>query len=225
MSETTIPQVIPIPNKRFPDITGQVFDRLTVIGYVGTRRRPPKTFTQWLCLCECGAHIVRDGSRLRSGEATSCGCKKIEHIRGMGQKKRTHGMTGTTEYRIWTGMKNRCQNPNEPAYNDYGGRGIRVCERWQHFESFFADMGARPSRKHTLDRTNNDGDYTPENCRWASKGEQANNRRSSRLVTHSGVTHTVAEWARIANMDYFLLTRRLFRQGWTVERALTTPAT
>jgi hypothetical protein len=127
-------------------------------------------------------------------------------------------------YSIWCGMKNRCYNRNEPTYPYYGGRGITVCEDWRlSFAFFWADMGPRPSPRHSLDRIDNDGPYSPDNCRWATRSEQSGNRRNNITLTHNGETTFAKEWARRVGLSYETLLHRLDR-GWSAERALTTPA-
>lgn len=132
-------------------------------------------------------------------------------------------MKGTSTYNVWCSMRQRCDNPNNQRYADYGGRGIKVCERWQKFENFLADMGARPKYPaHTLERRDNDGDYTPGNCRWATYEEQQNNKRNNHRLTYQGETMTVAEWARKLGVRDQLLRVRLHR-GWDLERVLSPP--
>jgi hypothetical protein len=131
----------------------------------------------------------------------------------------------TPEWTAWTRMKTRCLNPGHPAFKDYGGRGITVCERWMTFENFIADMGRRPSNKHSIDRINNDGNYEPSNCRWATRKEQANNRRSSRFLTFEGRTLSCSEWC-IELSDLNLTSQHIYQRlqmGWSPERILTTP--
>lgn len=127
-----------------------------------------------LVKCKCGKILERAFNSISSGASKGCnGC----HIR---IKQITHGLTYSAEYNIWHGMKQRCNNPNSGKFNDYGGRGIKVCKRWLNsFENFYKDMGKRPSKYHSIDRINNDGNYTPANCRWATKKQQQNNRRKS----------------------------------------------
>lgn len=137
----------------------------------------------------------------------------------IGKKSRKHGMSFTPTYKIWSGMTKRCTNPNYFLYARYGGRGIKVCERWKKFENFLADMGERPEGM-SIERMDNDGDYSPENCRWASRVEQANNMSSNRFLEFQGVRHTCAEWARKIGIRYATLQDRL-RQGWSVEDTLT----
>lgn len=135
-------------------------------------------------------------------------------------------MTRSPEYRTWAKMRRRCTVPGEPGYDRYGGRGIAVCERWagsDSFPAFLADMGPRPSLQHSIERIDNDGDYTPENCRWATKTEQARNRRSSRLLTINGKTCTVAEWAEVSGTTQYNIIQRLNVLGWSPEDAVFKP--
>lgn len=125
-------------------------------------------------------------------------------------------------YKSWTDMMMRCTNPKNKRWKDYGGRGIRVCERWRVARNFCLDMGERPEGM-TLDRIDNDGNYEPANCRWASRVRQQNNKRSNRVISYEGTTLTCTEWARRLGIDVSTLSKRINRSGWTVERALTTP--
>lgn len=125
----------------------------------------------------------------------------------------THGMWKSREYQIWRQMRDRCNNPNSRRYKNYGGRGITVCKRWDSFERFYEDMGPAPSLLHTIERINNDGKYTPANCRWATPQEQANNRRTNKLITYRGKTQTIAQWARELGLPYHWIKYRL-SIGW-----------
>lgn len=133
-----------------------------------------------------------------------------------------HGLSHTPEYRIWQDILRRCRNPNRGDYHHYGGRGIEVCSRWQEFTNFYNDMGKRPSSKHTIDRIDNDGDYTPENCTWSTMKEQSNNRSSNVLLTFNGETLNVTQWAEKTGIYVWTLRSRI-QLGWTAERALTEP--
>lgn len=128
------------------------------------------------------------------------------------------------EYRAWAALRHRCSNPNFPAYKYYGGRGIAFCERWGTFENFYADMGPRPSPDHSVERIDNDGNYEPSNCRWATKKEQCRNKRSNRRLVFGGHDRCLEEWAEILQCHRSGLMRRL-KRGWSVERTLTTPIT
>lgn len=132
-------------------------------------------------------------------------------------------ITHPIEYRAWNSMKSRCYNKSHTSYRNYGGRGIQVCERWRYdFPTFLNDMGNRPS-KHTLDRIDNDGNYTPGNCRWATYKEQLNNKRGNRLLTLDGKTQTVSQWSTETGIKYWTLSQRVGRYGWSDEDALTKP--
>lgn len=137
-------------------------------------------------------------------------------------KREMHGGKGTSEYRSWMQMRSRCNSPTNPGFHRYGGRGITVCSRWNSFKNFRADMGAKPTPKHSLDRIDNDGPYSPENCRWATDTEQMNNRSNCLRFEFNGKIQTLSEWARELNRDYFAIRARI-RLGWDIERALTTP--
>lgn len=179
-----------------------------------------KGHARWRCLCDCGTTRIVRQNALRRGNTRSCGCLHRETV---GALKRSHGKRQTPEYRIWAHLKARCLTPTDPKYPDYGGRGITVCERWRDdFAAFLADMGPRPSPDHSIERKDNDGPYSPENCVWATRTTQGANKRNNRRYTLNGETHHLTEWARRTGLPYFTLRARM-RQGWSVERALTEP--
>lgn len=153
---------------------GQKYGHLTVVGFAG---RDAKYNRLFFVKCDCGERepFVTYGSGMVKGRIGSCGCSRINSIQ---KTFTTHGMTGSLEYKSWEGMIQRCTNPKATKYENYGGRGIAVCKSWEKFESFYADMGARPSKDHSLDRYPDvDGNYGPGNCRWATREEQEQNKR------------------------------------------------
>lgn len=183
------------------------------------RFAPERRSRYWLCICECGSERTVFRSNLVTGRSKSCGCFNLEKVK----EGRKHGMAGSPEAKAWGAMKQRCLNPNNPKYASYGGRGITVCDRWREsFESFYEDMGARPSPEHSIDRVDNDGPYSPENCRWATRTEQARNQGTNRPISFRGETLCLSEWAERTGLQYDTLKARL-QYGWTVEDALTRP--
>lgn len=208
------------PNHGFKDETGNIYGRLKVIGFArwvpsGSYRR-----AAWKCRCVCGKISVISGSHLRNGHTQSCGCYRRDVMRSI---HTTHGESYSSEYNIWGAIISRCYNLNQLAYPNYGGRGIRVCVRWRKsFQAFLDDMGMKPSPSHTIERIDNAGSYTPENCKWATRDEQAQNKRNNRRLTLHGETLTLAQWERRLGGSGSTVHNRL-RLGWSIERALTTP--
>ena len=195
------------------ELIGRQYGRLTVIaeGPRSDRRRH-------LCRCECGNETMVMTSNLTKGHTQSCGCLQRERT---GRARLTHGKTHTPIYSVWCNMLNRCRNANVPHFDNYGGRGIVVCERWRVFENFYADMGDVPEG-FTLERIDVNGPYAPANCRWATPVEQQNNTRKNLWLEFRGARKTLAQWARLLGFKRRLLSLRLYK-GWTVERAFTTP--
>jgi hypothetical protein len=207
------------PSNHVKNITGQRFGRLLVLGYVGTDNSRNSI---WRCKCDCGASADVRRSHLVGGITQSCGCFGSERRSELTKERfTTHGMSDTPAYNAWSNMRMRCQNPSHPSYSNYGGRGITVCKRWQEFENFFADMGEPPAGM-SLDRKDNDGNYEPDNCRWATNRQQAINKRSNQLLTLDGRTMTMMQWASVTGIKANTIWYRLDR-GWTVEDALTRP--
>ena len=199
------------------DLTGKRFGRLVVVA------RAPKekgVKPRWACQCDCGAVSTVDGACLRTGNTLSCGCLAAEGMH------RTHGRSRTPTHVVWSHMLARCRNKRLKCWKNYGGRGIKVCDRWQGregFRHFLDDMGERPSPQHSIERTDVNGDYEPSNCVWATAVAQSNNRRNNHRVTHNGETRTFSEWGRISAISPQLIRTRYVRYGWDFERALRTP--
>jgi hypothetical protein len=177
----------------------------------------------WDCRCDCGQLTQVAGSRLRREITTSCGCYKRDVPKIYST---THGRTGTGEYVAWRSIKSRCNNPKNISYPRYGGRGIRVCSAWEmSFECFLADMGPKPSRRHSIERINSDGHYEPSNCRWATSSEQARNRRSNHIVEFHGEVMTLAgAIERAGSVVKSSTVYERLKRGWDLERAITEPA-
>jgi hypothetical protein len=203
---------------RFKDYEGRMIGKITVGRFCGMR----KGNSLWECHCACGKHYITSSGVLSSPLTRSCGCYRLAII---GKASITHGMANSTEFEIWCGIKKRCFNKNCKHFDDYGGRGVTMCQEWKDsFEAFFRDMGPRPSPRHTIDRyPNNDGNYELSNCRWTTKKEQANNRRSSRLITVGSETKTLTEWGESSGLGWSLIATRLNR-GWPVKDAVSRPA-
>jgi hypothetical protein len=200
---------MPLPWSIKPiDRTGQRFSNWTVI------RRLPKS--KWECRCDCGTVRVVLGSTLTRG--TSQRCAKC-----MGRRMRKHGMDGTSTYLIWAKMKHRCLNPGAAGYVNYGARGITVCERWNDFRNFLADMGERPTVNHSIDRIDNDKGYEPGNCRWATRKQQQRNRRNTAFVVWNGERRPLGDVAEECGTPLKLVRNRL-AVGWSIEKALTIPS-
>jgi len=198
------------------DMVGLRFSRLTVMSRNGSDANGN---ARWVCVCDCGATKSILGQSLRYGSTTSCGCANKEILRS----QVTHGASGTKEYFAWHGMLQRCNNPNHTKWHRYGARGITVCERWQVYENFLKDMGPRPPGM-TVDRKDNDGNYEPSNCRWASQMTQGNNRSNNRLFLIDEKTLTLSEACRLYGINKGTVQGRL-SFGWEIDAAFKTPVT
>lgn len=195
------------------DRIGQRFGRLVVIATAPTKGKQ----TRLLCRCDCGNEKDVQSGNLTNGHVRSCGCLAVDH----GRSFATHGHSYSLTYRSWLSMKQRCHNENHTNWPRYGGRGISVCERWRSsFENFLADMGPRPSMQHSLEREDNNGNYTPSNVVWATSDVQQLNKRSNRVVEYNGTKMTVTELAALTNVPRSRIFGRL-RLGWTVERIIS----
>ena len=198
-----------MPN--FIDLTGQRFGRLIVLQRIGTTHYGQPI---WACRCDCGNHVHPFGNALRVGLTTSCGCYRKEVIT-------KHGLSNAgPEYAVWNTMIHRCYNPKIESYPLYGGRGITVCDRWRDsFEAFLEDMGPRPSKTHSIERRDNNGNYCPENCLWATRREQGSNKRNNHILVVHGERLTFAECMRRFNIPKNTLRRRL-KLGQSPEEAV-----
>lgn len=212
---------------RYPiDRTGQRYGRLVVTAPAAPAIEPSgRSRAKWSCLCDCGHRCDVRGSDLHSGRTRSCGCLFAEKSPYF---TRTHGETAdhrpTPEYRAWAGMIKRCENSHDGAFIHYGGRGITVCDRWRDsFENFLADMGRRPSSRHSIDRRDNDGNYEPDNCRWATKRQQSVNKRGTLVVTVNGADVPLIEECERRGLRYESIVQRMRRYGWNPQQALDAP--
>lgn len=185
------------------------YGRWVVIADAGCDKRLKSL---WECKCDCGNVRIVYGFNLNNGSSKSCGCLHREMIV-------KHDKSRTSEYRIWRGVLSRCNRPKDPAYLNYGGRGIKVCDRWNRFESFYEDMGDRPTNRHTLERLDTNGPYAPNNCVWATYQEQIDNRRITLKFIVLGVERTLARHCEIFGQKYTTVNARI-KRGWSIEKAL-----
>lgn len=207
-------------NPRYQDLLGRDFGLLHVVQWL-CRTHPANHW--WKCVCQCGGETIACTHDLRTGHKKSCGCLK-----------RPHGQSYSPTYSSWAAAMSRCHKRSDISFPNYGGRGIKVCERFKNFSSFLAGVGERPSKQHTIDRIDANGNYScgecdqclangwVANCRWATKSEQANNRRSTVFLTFNGATKSATEWAFAYGLGRSLVSTRI-RKGWSVEAAITTP--
>ena len=194
------------------DLSGQKFGMLTCLCFI----KVSDGDALWLFRCDCGRYRVRIGAVVKSGRACCCGCSVAQRI---SRSRKEHGMSYSPTYRSWISMKSRCGNTKN---NSYGGRGIRVCDRWLNsFENFLSDMGERP-KGQTIERDDVNGDYSPENCRWATSVEQNNNTTRTLYLTLNGETETLADWARKLSLPLYVLHTRYYL-GWSDHDILTFP--
>ncbi len=211
--------------RRAEPMIGLRFGRLLVIGDSGLRiRKDGLSNRWWLCQCDCGNTTETTTTNLRNGSTKSCGCYGAERRREAAIAALTkHGHATVAnrrpEYSVFKTMHARCYNPNNHKYPRYGGRGIIVEPRWHEYENFYADMGERPSPAHQIERRDNDGNYGPDNCYWATPQEQARNRRSNHVITINGETRCVAEWSDISGLGSSTILQRV-RAGWSIDYLL-----
>ncbi len=222
VANMALPEIIAVP-PRVKDLAGQRYSRLIVLGYVGNhqlangRNRP-----RFLCQCDCGGTAVLQAQTLISGYAKSCGCyqrevasKTAKRLRAEGLFRigghKRHGLSHTSIHNIWSGIRERCRNANSAGFKRYGGRGIDMCDRWyDSFEAFYEDMGPRPAGM-SVDRIDNDKGYSPENCRWATVSEQAQNTSKNTIVEYNGESMALAEAARRSGVKRGTIKARIER--------------
>lgn len=188
------------------ELTGNKFGRLTVVKKIGGTKYGN---VSWECLCDCGNTTIVTGSHLNSNHTTSCGCYQRQRA-SEASLQHGHSLNGVMSptYGSWSHMKTRCNNPNYPFFENYGGRGITYCERWSKFDNFLEDMGERPKGRYSLERIDNEGNYEPSNCKWIPLGNQAYNTTRSANLTYKGKTKCMAEWAKILNVSYWKIKYR-----------------
>src|SRR5262245_19695445 len=193
------------------DFVGKRFGKLVVVTY----SRHKKNRAYWWCKCDCG--VTKEVSSGNLQHARSCGCGRLEAIR-------THGMSKSGVYSTWKAMLKRCLQPTHRSYRNYGGRGITIWPEWQdNFESFFRDMGPRPSKDHFIDRIDVDGNYVPGNVRWITRHDSNRNKRETVLIEFKGSTKPLVEWCEIFNIPYDTVFQRIRNSGWSTDDALTVP--
>ena len=201
--------------KRNTDLSGRRFGLLTVITYAGIKKYASnRRRTLWKCACDCGKEKIIESTSLYTGNTKSCGHLQL-------QKATTHGHCSngiiSPEHAAWNAMLNRC-GPKAKGRNRtrYFERGILVCKRWKKFKNFLKDIGLRPDRSYSLDRKNNNKGYSPSNCRWATKSQQANNMQSNRIVVYNGMSKTIGQWCKLLSLPYKKTWRRIVKYGWPV---------
>lgn len=203
---------------KLQNLVGKKYGRLLVI----KRSESLNGKTRWLCKCDCGNECIVHGTSLKSGNTLSCGCYKAENA------KRLYSTVRQNDkhlYAVWNGIKQRCTNPNNSSYHNYGGRGIKICDEWANNYKSFYDWAihAGYEKGKEIDRIDNDGNYEPDNCRFVYKETQANNKRNVLLYTIRGTTKSLSQWCREYKQDYFLVRQRVYKLGWAIEDALITP--
>jgi hypothetical protein len=201
------------------DLTGLKFGQLKVIGRTGSDKWGKSL---WSCVCDCENKVIVEAGNLKSGGTTSCGCFKKEKLH---KEKTVHGDYKERLFHIWEQMRARCSNKNLPSYKNYGGRGIVVCDAWLNDYLPFKEWALSHGYQNNLsiDRKDNNGNYEPSNCRWATKGVQANNTRSNHFLTFNNQTMTISEWSQKLNISQDIIYSRL-KRGWTIEQTLTIPS-
>lgn len=215
-------EIIPCPiptDKKFRNLSGHRFGRLLVLEFYGQRKRA----SYYTCRCDCGVVKTVSAADMKIGKIISCGCYSREISRKIGKNNVTHGKSKTITYNSWSSMRDRCLNPNDSHFIDYGGRGLKICARWlASFENFYDDMGERPAGL-TIERRDNELGYSPENCYWGTPKQQGRNKRNNRMITYNGMTRCVTAWDEHLGFPLNTVWQRLVA-GWSVEKAITTPS-
>lgn len=206
-------KVYSTPRRVSKHMEGLRFGRLTVTGMLGAYDGE----VYWKCLCDCGNTVEVPTGRLNIGNTTSCGCRLSDMLK---ERNSTHGMSKHPLYGMWQRMWQRCTDEGCGDYKYYGGRGITVCDRWKNFEDFLLDVGERP-HKYTLDRIDNNGPYSSNNCRWASRKEQTNNRDITKTLSFNGETKSLAEWSEVTGIKYRTIKARVSVLGYSAKDVLT----
>ncbi len=222
---------------RRSNLSGQRFGRLVVQEFSDTSKQDK---ARWRCLCDCGENVVIVGASLLSGNTTSCGCFRSEKLAARSlpgrskipssarrrRRKTDSSVQRTKEYTVWRNIRQRCSNPKNPSYRDYGKKGIFVCDEWQGpegFDRFLVDVGRAPSDSHSLDRIDSKGPYSATNCRWATAAEQSRNRSSVALITYLGEDLSLREWAEKLDLSYSTLNYRIRVRRQTFAEAIVAP--
>lgn len=201
-------------SRKYEDLTGKKYGRLTVIEPKG---RNSNNIMVWKCLCECGNLHEATTSNLNSGSTSSCGCYKSEYV---AKKNYKHGDSNTRLHSIWRGIKDRCYNKNDKAFPDYGDRGIKMCDDWLDYNSFKDWALLNGYDEHlTIDRINVNKGYEPENCRWATDGVQANNKRNNIFIEYDGTSLTASQWAKVSGVPSGTIRWRI-KKGWSAGDAI-----
>jgi hypothetical protein len=204
------------PRTALKDHSGERYGRLTIVEF--DRYSKPSKSNYWKCKCDCGNYISISFSSIKAGHTKSCGCLRRDTCIKL---HTTHKMVGTPTYKIWAAIRARCYSVNSSAYRYYGGRGIIMSDEWySSFENFYSDMGDRPSDKYSIDRIDNNGPYSRENCRWATDIEQNNNTSCNYYITYRGKTQSMANWARELNIPYASFRGKIYR-GAPIEKILS----
>lgn len=199
---------------RLNNYLGLRFERLVVVERLPNKSKTD-TNSRWLCQCDCGRTAAAYGQDLKRGKMKSCGCLQAEN-------RTKHGMAHTAVYAVWKQMFQRCENPNCDAYHNYGGRGISVCQEWQNFEVFLADMGDRP-KGFTIERIDVNGNYCKDNCEWATRKTQNNNTRRNRVYIFRGESKNLAQWSEHLGIRWETLRTRIDVLKWPIDVALSMP--